>query len=743
VGDFILSYFPMGGGGSAEAQAVVSWNGGELNENELTSLRRIHALTIDYLDRIITVTVDRGGSPKGAGVSRDQSGRFQDPGISRDGSDLRLVRTMLLAEQAEKIGMEVPDDAIYEFLAQLSDRMLSSDEMRSTLAEATNKHLTRDQLFDNLRRELLARNYLRLVASGDVMTPDDAWSYYNRLNRRVTTSILAFPAEKYLDRAPQPSKSEVQAVYDKYKDQYPFPESPDPGFKQRPLYKFAYFKASYDKFIEEEKQKFSAEEVQKYYDEHKETYKVPELPATETDVKTESGAAASETPGDDATTPDLTSPENTTLDPDAKPESSPSEAAPAKSEEGDSKENTSAPKAENEQSPDEGALLPQSAFHVALLAAQDEPAAEAPADPATSEPADDAAPKDTAAEGATDDAAAEPGKEKTTDDAAKKEPKYQPLAEVEDDIRRSLATQPARERMDEALMEARRHIDRYKRAHASYRARIEAGGEAKAPAEPDYEEIALELGLEYGQTPMVNQLTVGETELGKTFIFGPGFQQYTFAQVAMGEQATLHQAQRIQGMDDYVYWATDFKESRTPPLEEIREEVVRAWRLQKALEIAIQEAEKTAQVIRKAPKEAPLADAAGVQETAVIRPPGFSWMTQGATAFGGAGAPYVSDVPGVDGPGFDFMETVFQLQPGEVGVAPNEPKTIAYLVRLEDETPGEEVLRDLFWQSGIQFNVQVQYVARLEQQRKIFAWIEEFEKDWGLEWKRPPQSYAG
>jgi hypothetical protein len=736
VGPVILDYFPMGGGGSAEVQAAVAWKGGELNENELFNLRRIHSLTIEYLDRIVAETVNRGGSPKGAGVNRDRTGRVIEPGIARDDSDLRLVRTLLLAEQAEKIGMEVPDEAIYGFLAQLSDRMLSSQELRSMLTDATNGRLTRDQLFDNLRRELLARNYLRLVASGDVMTPDDAWSYYNRLTRRVTTSILAFPAADYVDRAPQPSKAEVQALYDKHKEQYPLPASPEPGFKQRPLYKFAYFKAGYDKFIDEEKAKISDEEVQKYYEEHKESYKVPELPATKTDATPgdEGAAKTSESPETDpAKTPDLTPPENPSppgADADAE--------TPAKSEE--------TPEASKTPSPDEGASLPRSTFEVAFLANQDE-ASQPDADTAepaesTEAPAADAAKAEQPAEGEKKGAAADDANEKTPEEGAKKEPKYQPLSEVEDDIRRNLASQAARDRMDQALTEARRQVDRYKRAFASYRARVEAGGEAKEPAKPDFQQIAQDLGLEYGETPLVNQLTVGETDLGKTFMFGPGFQQYSFAQIAMGEQATLYQAERIQGLDDFLYWTTEFKESRTPPLEEIRDEVVRAWRLQKAVEIATQEAENAAQKVREAPKETPLAEAAGVDKSKVIQPPAFSWMTSGSMPFGG-GAPYMSDVQGVDSPGAAFMETVFGLHPGSVGVAPNEPKTIVYLARLEDETPSDQVRRDLFWQTGLQFNVNLQYVAQMEQQRKIFAWIEEFEKEWGLEWKRPPKTYAG
>jgi hypothetical protein len=759
VGDFILSYFPMGGGGSAEANTVVTWKGGELNENELVNLRRLHRLTLDYLDRVAATTVERGGSPKGAGISRDQAGRITEPGIPRDDSDLRLVRTLLLAEEAEKIGMEVPDEAIYAFLAELSDRMLSSEELRNILKE-TRGQLTRDQLFDHLRREMIARNYMRLMVSGDVMTPEDAWSYYNRLSRRVTTSILAFPAEEHLDQAPQPSKAEVQELYEKYKDQYDFPASPEPGFKQRPKYKFAYFKADRDKFIEEEKAKISSEEVQKYYDEHKESYKVPELPASKPDASSETSDTTETT--DDAKTPDLTPPANPAPPASEGKSETPADEAASTTPQQNASEKAPAEAEKKPPSPEEGASLSRATFPVAFLAQEEDAGPEskpapqkeaarksesATQSPAAKPEAPAADPEKTASstgEPSTEKKAGEDTKEAPAKEeaATAKEPKYQPLSEVEDDIRRILAAPQARERMDDALGDAQRQVQRYKKAVTAYQAAVQDGREAREPQRPNFQEIADELGLQYGETPLVDQLTVGETELGQTFIFGPGFQQYSFAQVAMGEQATLYQAERISSLDDYLYWTVEFKEARTPPLDEIRDEVVRAWRLQKAFEIAAQQAEKAARQVRKASADAPLDEAAGVKEAEVIRPPAFSWMTQGATPFGG-GAPYMSDVQGVENPGDEFMKAVFSLQKGEVAVAPNQPKTIAYLVRLDDETPTEEDRRNSFWETGIQFNMNLHYVAQMAQRERILAWLAEFEKEWSLDWKREPRTYAG
>ena len=43
--------------------------------------------------------------------------------------------------------------------------------------------------------------------------------------------------------------------------------------------------------------------------------------------------------------------------------------------------------------------------------------------------------------------------------------------------------------------------------------------------------------------------------------------------------------------------------------------------------------------------------------------------------------PRLSQVPGVEVPGVEFMATVFDLKPGETAIAMNHPQTIAYVVQ--------------------------------------------------------------
>ena len=58
--------------------------------------------------------------------------------------------------------------------------------------------------------------------------------------------------------------------------------------------------------------------------------------------------------------------------------------------------------------------------------------------------------------------------------------------------------------------------------------------------------------------------------------------------------------------------------------------------------------------------------------------------------------PKLSEVEGVDMPGEAFMRTVFGLKKGEIGVAMNQPQTVAYVVKVIEFAPPPRLLMDLF-----------------------------------------------
>ena len=75
----------------------------------------------------------------------------------------------------------------------------------------------------------------------------------------------------------------------------------------------------------------------------------------------------------------------------------------------------------------------------------------------------------------------------------------------------------------------------------------------------------------------------------------------------------------------------------------------------------------------------------------------FSWLTIGNVPFDpSASQPRISQVEGVEHAGEAFMQAVFDLAPGEVGVALNQPQDTAYVVRLVDYEKSLDELRQEF-----------------------------------------------
>src|SRR5262249_7365695 len=149
--------------------------------------------------------------------------------------------------------------------------------------------------------------------------------------------------------------------------------------------------------------------------------------------------------------------------------------------------------------------------------------------------------------------------------------------------------------------------------------------------------------------------------------------------------------------------------------DEAKQQVVEAWKKQKAFDLALAEAQKLAD---KAKGAASLKDVV-TDPAKVSSPPPFSWMTTGSLGFG-FGEPSLGRVPGVESAGNDSMNPVFGRRRGQAGVAPNETHACVYVVRFLSQEPSDEILRQQFLDSGLNF--QVLGIAQRDRQQFIFDW---------------------
>ena len=349
----------------------------------------------------------------------------------------------------------------------------------------------------------------------------------------------------------------------------------------------------------------------------------------------------------------------------------------------------------------------------------------APAEPGTSEEAPEA-----------ESVPAEP--ETTTEpDAAVR---YKPLEEVADQIRRSIARPQAQDAMSEALKNARRDIDAYFRARVRAKALRDAKRDAPEPAPLDLEAMGEKYRLIPGETRMVDGMEISDFELGKAyrFSFAQGqVQTIPFAQIAYVEGIPLFRPDQIRSFDvdvEFLYWKAEEEEQFVPTLEQARDDVIAAWKREQALELAKAEAER---LVKAARPDKSLRETVGeAMAERVIETGEFSWMTRGATP-SGFGAPSLSQVPGVEGAGPGFMESVFRLQPGQAGVAVNEARNTVFVVRLLNQTPDEEKRREDFLRSGVTFDTF--HMAYSERERLVQDWYEEIQREYNVEWKRTPE----
>ncbi|MDX1944525.1 MAG: hypothetical protein SFU86_03890, partial [Pirellulaceae bacterium] len=324
------------------------------------------------------------------------------------------------------------------------------------------------------------------------------------------------------------------------------------------------------------------------------------------------------------------------------------------------------------------------------------------------------------------------------------EPKFKTLEEVADEIRTRLAQPLAQEARDAAVKKVMTEITEFGRKLArweSLKDRKTKSSDVVDPGKLDVAALAKKHGFEHGSTPLVDRHEVMKTELGEKVMridmqaFQRGqFVRLTFPDVAFGPGEPLYSpAEEMSSEPDvsFLHWRTAEVEAADVTLKDVRDQVIEHWKREQAFLLAKQEAQKQADKAKGAKSLKDLFEA-----SKVVSPPPFSWLTTGSIGMG-FGEPELSPVVGIDLPGRDFMKSVFALEPGQVGTAPNQSKARVYVVLVLAQEPSDEILRQQFLESGM--NMELLAVAQREAFEVSLEWVEEVERDMKLVWVRPPR----
>ncbi len=673
----------MGGRSGANPVAFES-KYGDLHESQLHNLRERHLRTIG----ILTDILQQSGYP----ASRiQQQLEYMFGGSTLD----NVADSWLLARHAEEMGMVVSNKMINVFIKQITQNQVKVDVLQAVFKRSG---MSDRMFFEMMRDELLAWKLKQIFyPSAVAATPGQRWDYFCRVKRSAAIEAVAVAVADYVDQIPDPTDEKLRAFFEEHKDKLPLPFSPQPGFKKPQKVALEYFKAETDKFIAPEM--ISDEEVMQRYEKDKQRYdQFFSEPVTETPAD-----AAEEKPADDEQTAtdekedvkDADNSNETPLPKETTPEPSSPKTEPTEQEEEDSP-------------PKDSAASGKSPFVLAAFQqpeagdkTEPEPAAEKP------QPVDKPA------------SSLQPP-------ASSLQPKTGPSERLRERIRQEIAD----EKIGVLFDRLSGQMNQYREEQSDYDFNPAAKKEGKSPpVRPDFEKLAKQNGLTAGRTGLVADWEAAESEIGSALV-GRGARAWRYAFRSMSKFRP-EKAMDFGG-NLYLFWKTEDAKEEVPKFEDegVREEVLRAWKMDQAWKLAKKKAESLAAEAREADK--PFAQVfAGRPKLPVLTPPPFTWMTLDEMPLSYARSSQISDVEGVDFAGGEFMRTVFRLEPGEVGAEMNAPQTMAYVIRLIEFSPPYNTIWEWFKVDDFR---KYSAVAQGDQNQMYRAWLDEIKTAAGFKW---------
>ena len=288
---FVLPPFlQMGAGSSSNDPIVVEWKGGVVREDQLERAVALRTLVNRFLMQAAAT----------AGSDPSRLPAFPE------GEEL-VVREMLLAKEAEKIGLTVSNTAINEFLAAWTNNMVRQDQFDGIIAGLRygRAPVLAADLFESLRTALIARNTLLLFQTGFSGDPPAwRWDFYKRLEQSATVEVFPIEVENLATSVELPNESKLKAYFDTFKNDLPSAMSPNPGFKEPHRIQYASLMADQKKFEAAAGKTITDRDIEEFYEKNKETRfrEAPSAPpVTKEPATVSSDERRKETPSMDST----------------------------------------------------------------------------------------------------------------------------------------------------------------------------------------------------------------------------------------------------------------------------------------------------------------------------------------------------------------------------------------------------------------------------------------------------------
>ncbi|MBX3415308.1 MAG: hypothetical protein KF708_21670 [Pirellulales bacterium] len=703
---------------------VVTTKFGKVTETEIQRMLQARNIINQFLLRLMQETAVAVRQEKALPNLNDQQlfnllqSQMQRFGMLNPATEASVIQQYVLQRKATELGVVVSDSSVNEFLRYVTLNMLTSDQIRNLL---TSMNLTQGKLFDGLRGILMV-SYMENITSDPLrsLPPAARWELFRRTNETATAQVLPVKVEDFVGQVSEPTDAELRAYFEEFKGQPAVPGDPEPGFYQPAKAQFQYAKADLEALMKVAEEKVTDEEVKEFYEKNKDRFPYSDFdPPAEEEPKADEEAAeepASDKPAEDAPQ------EETPADAPAT-EASPADEKPASEE-------TPAADQQSSHGGSEAALSGQAGDDL-LLAQADTSAVTFP-------PTDGGQELESTAPLSFEDQLNRLSEQWSlpSDLRDGPRPEFEPLWKVEKRIRQQLAFERIYKDIEADFAKLREKMTAFYDEHydefQKFNVALRDHQEPPVPPKFDLAEAIKEFpGLSADETPLLSAVEMQvETDIGKSVVDRQPFGIVAFQSL---RPFFIRESQDFLG-NRYLFWKTNEVKEFVPTFEQVREQVVREWKLREARKLALAHAEELAARAREAkkPLQEVFAGDAGL-EVASTGP--FSWLTHGSVPVGLTPnqPPRLSTVQGVSDAGQSFMRTVFHLAPGEVGVAMNQPEDVAYVVQLESTTPSETVLRETFMASN--FN-RYASSSQIDRQELSAAWSKQIKNDSGLDWER-------
>lgn len=630
--------------------------------------------------------------------------------------------------------------------------------------------------------------------------PTDGFQMFNRANTLVSAEVVAFPVADYLDKVTgSPAAAELKELYNRGKYNFPDPQRKIPGFKLDQRMNIQYFVADFNQFLEAEMAKVSDKELQEEYDrlvaaespivfEVIPEMEVPEAPALPgdtpvdsdaapppvTDEKQEKSKAENNSSGDG----ESASKDGDVVPPVSEGANKKDDGAQSGNDDGAAGNQGSGVEfvsfvdgrsPQDEQGQEGGGSQNPPSQDPPLQAPpkqeppvqdpplqdpskQDPPSQQPPVEnppkqdpPAQDPPLQDPPVQEPPAEQKQQEVAPpaqqQAEQQQAVDqqgDAAKQserpKPKkrQRPLKEVAEDVKRNLKGRAATEAMNRALEDASRNVREYQfKLYDASDAAFTAGKKFDQNTFPKYDgsEIAKKLGLQFAETGLFTKDDYRKTELGKMdALFTQQFRQ-VIPPLLFSQASYYEPSEPVLsgfGAKRVVFWFVEKHDAKVRTLEEAKDDVIAFWRHNLAFEAALRDAQKAAEEVSTTKK--PLSERFGERAKLTGQ---FSWYSRDMR-FG------LSQPVGVESPGEEFMETVFSMKEGSVGVSHNQTKDIVYLIKIisTDRRTGDDMNREFITRVAEQqmFPMDVQVVSENYLMQLSEDFTNELIDDYKIEW---------